>query len=229
MPALLSIIIPTYQSAQYLGPTLVPLYKGLHDHLIHELIVCDASEDHATQTIANEVGARYFNTLKGRGSQLDYGAKQAKGIWLLFLHADTHLADNWSQVCTEHINTYPHQAGYFQLKYSAQGIFPFLTSAFANFRSKLFGLPYGDQGLLISRDLYNHIGGFPDIPLMEDVYIARKLKGRLRGLNCYAQTDAERKIKSGWIKSGVSNLILLTRYLMGTHPNKLYKDYYKSR
>ena len=228
LPAPLSIIIPTYNSANYLKPTITSLYPGLWEQLICELIICDASEESKTQAIADKVGGIYLRTPRGRGTQLDFGAKHSRGSWLLFLHSDTRLGENWISEVVTHIQLHPDKAGYFQLKYSSLGIFPKLTAGFANLRSSWFDLPYGDQGLLISREQYLHVGGFPDIPLMEDVHIARKLKGSLRGLNCEALTNADRKEQMGWIRSGIINLTLITRYFLGVHPSKLYEEYYES-
>ncbi len=228
MPAPVSVIMPTFNSAACLGQTLMPLYKGIQANVIRELIICDASDDDSVETIAEDVGAVCFKTPRGRGKQLGYGASKAKGDWFLFLHSDTQLADHWVEEAMQHIDANPDYAGYFRLAYRARGFFPSFVATWANLRSRWFDLPYGDQGLLISRELYHASGGFPDIPLMEDVHIARQLRNRLKGLNCPALTDAGRQLQHGWVKTGTANLWLLARYFAGAAPAKLAKTYYKS-
>ena len=86
-------------------------------------------------------------------------------------------------------------------------------------------MPYGDQALLIHHTLYNRVGGYPDIPLMEDVALARALKGQKRALKFTATTSAEKYQTRGWLRQGSRNLSYLTRYLTGTDPEVLAKDY----
>ena len=104
-----------------------------------------------------------------------------------------------------------------------------MVAAWANLRSRLFGLPYGDQGLLASRALYDQVGGFADIPLMEDVAMARALRGRMRGVRCRIETGAERYLAQGWVRRGARNLWTLVRYFGGVAPEKLVKGYQKGR
>ena len=90
------------------------------------------------------------------------------------------------------------------------------------------GLPYGDQGLLIHRDLLNAIGGFPKIPLMEDIALARKLKSKTKSLDILAYTSAEKYHKNGWFRQSVLNFFLLIQYFLGKDPRQLFKAYYKN-
>ena len=102
---------------------------------------------------------------------------------------------------------------------------PRLVSRWANLRARAFGLPYGDQGLLIPRALYESVGGYPDIALMEDVAIARALRGKLTTIPATAWTSAERYQRQGWLRRGSRNLMTLTRYLLGADPAKLARSY----
>ena len=113
-------------------------------------------------------------------------------------------------------------AGYFQLRFDKGG---HLVARWANLRSRLFGLPYGDQGLLISRNLYDAIGGYADIPLMEDVTLARALKGKLHPLDAIATTSSAKYQRRGWMRQGTRNLLTLARFLCGADVEKLAAAY----
>ena len=155
------------------------------------------------------------------GAELIRGAERAAGEWLLFLHADTFLNEGWALSVLDHLKKHPDKAGFFKLRFRATGVWARLVAGWANVRSRLFGLPYGDQGLLISRELYAQVGGYQNIPLMEDVAMAKSLRGKLRALGCIAWTSADRYEQQGWFKRGARNLSLLLRYKFGASPEKL--------
>ncbi len=226
MGAPLSIIIPTYNSGKELPETVVSLFEGLEEGLIKELVICDSTEDKTVEKIADKLGAVYIKSTTGRGIQLKEGAYHSTGEWMLFLHADTHLEKGWNKIVSKFIASFPDRAGYFRLKFRHRGFFPGMVSKWANLRSVLFDLPYGDQGLLISRSLYDISGGFQAIPLMEDVDLCRKLRGKLMMLDGFASTSAKRQISKGWIKSGFGNFWILTLYFLGKSPDDLFKKYY---
>ena len=94
-------------------------------------------------------------------------------------------------------------------------------------RSNFLGLPYGDQGLLIHRDLLNTIGGFPKIPIMEDVALADRLTGKIKPLDILAYTSAEKYHKNGWLRQSMTNFLTLAKYRLGKDPHQLFKLYYK--
>lgn len=224
MPAPLSVIIPTLNSAHTLGPTLASLKPGLDKSLIRELILTDGGSTDATQSIGEDMGANWVTGPKGRGGQLARGAKIARGQWLLFLHSDTRLGENWAEEVIAHLPK-TSKAGYFRLRFDVTGTAPQIVAAWAGFRSRLFHLPYGDQGLLISRNLYDQIGGFSEMPLMEDVEIAGKLKGRLLALQAEARTSPERYETAGWLRQGGRNFLRLARYKLGVPVERLIRDY----
>ncbi|MGR3661324.1 MAG: TIGR04283 family arsenosugar biosynthesis glycosyltransferase [Paracoccaceae bacterium] len=225
MRAPLSIVIPTLNAAAELPGTLGCLIEGLDCGLVRELIISDGGSEDATTRIADETGAVVIVGEAGRGGQLRRGRDVAKGDWLLFLHADTHLSEGWSGLVLNHIKS-SQKAAYFQLKFRDKGFFPIFFARGANIRSRL-GLPYGDQALLISTVLYEESGGYADIPLMEDVDIAKKLRGNLIELPVSANTSAERYKRNGWLRSGFSNMWTLMKYLSGADPKSLVKRYYR--
>ncbi|MEM9199577.1 MAG: TIGR04283 family arsenosugar biosynthesis glycosyltransferase [Pseudomonadota bacterium] len=225
MAAPLSIVIPTYDAVHRLGPCLAALTEALGEGLINELIIADGGSRDDISTLADAVGAKLVLAPRGRGNQLAAGAQAARGEWYLFLHADTVLSPGWSAVVAQHIAGHPDRAGWFQLRFDTAGFWPWLVARWANLRARRLGLPYGDQGLLISKALYSAKGGYRQIALMEDVAMARALKGRLRPLPATATTSAERYIAEGWLRRGLRNHAVMLRYVLGASPDRLAARY----
>lgn len=225
MPAEISVIVPTLNAERNLPACLSALMEGLLAGLICELIVTDGGSSDKTLAVARQAGGHIVTGSASRGGQLRRGAAEARGRWLLVLHADTVLAPGWSSVVAEHIEKGGGVAAAFRLRFRARGVRPAWVAGWANLRSRVFGLPYGDQGLLLPRAAYERAGGFPDIPLMEDVALVRALPGRPVLLPSVAVTGAERYISGGWFRRGGRNLWTLTRYLTGTDPERLARGY----
>lgn len=202
------------------------LAEGLEAGLIRELIVSDAGSTDATCAIADGLGAHVLSGAPSRGGQIRRGVEVATAGWVLVLHADTELDPGWSEAAGNHLSQ-PDKAGYFALRFRARGLAPRLVAGWANTRSRLFGLPYGDQGLLIHKTLLKQVGGVPDIPLMEDVALARALRGHLVMLNAMAATSAARYRADGWARRSLRNAVTLLRYLGGTAPDRLRATYDK--
>ena len=225
MRAPLTVIIPVLNAEQTLPKCLSALGAGLQAGLIRELILSDGGSSDASRTIAEAAGATWVTGPASRGGQMRRGAALAQGEWLLFLHADTVLAMGWAEVAHAHLVQDNGKAGYYRLRFDTAGLPARIVAGWANLRSRVFGLPYGDQGLLISRALYDEVGGFADQPLMEDVLMARMLRGRLRALNATATTSASKYQRQGWVRRGARNLLTLCRYFLGVSPARLARDY----
>ena len=226
MPAPLSVILPTLNAAADLPLALESLLPGLEAGLIREVIIADGGSTDATRAIAGSTGATVIDSALGRGRQLRAGADAARGEWLLFLHADTALSRDWPERVGAHIDTRPGMAAAFRLKYRSDASEARWLEARANRRARWLGLPYGDQGLLISRALYSEVGGYQDVPLMEDVMIVRAIsKKRLVILDAEARTSAAKYERDGWRKRAWANAWLLSRFLMGAKPEDLAKVY----
>lgn len=225
MRAALTVIIPTQNAQDVLPGCLAALMEGLALGLIRDVVISDGGSEDATRRIADDVGAIFITGAPSRGAQLRRGADAAEGEWLLFLHADTVLSPGWSGAVIEHLETRPQQAGYCRLRFDAPGLSSRWVAGWANVRSALFGLPYGDQALLISQALYHQSGGYPDQPLMEDVTLVRRLRGALVALPITARTSAARYVQEGWTRRGGRNLWLLLRYLCGADPHVLAQSY----
>ncbi len=226
MPAPLSVIIPALNAASELPLCLEALMPGLEAGLIREVIIADGGSTDETKRLADASGAHFTPSNKGRGVQLATGAKAARGSWLLFLHADTALSPDWAEAAQRHIEAAPGKAAAFTLAYRSDAKQARWLEKRANARARRMGLPYGDQGLLISRALYDEIGGYEDVPLMEDVMLVRRIgKRRLSFLGAQARTSAAKYERDGWHKRSWQNAFLLTRFLLGASPEKLAKHY----
>ncbi len=225
MRAPLSIILPTLNAESDLPGVFSALMEGVATGLLRELLVSDGGSSDASCEIARRAGAEVIPGPAGRGGQLARGAAVAQGDWLLFLHADSWPAPGWAEIVATHMLTRSDQAAAFRLAFRASGPGARLTAGWANLRTRLFHMPYGDQGLLISRALYDSTGGFADIPLMEDVAMARALGRRLRLMDHEISTDAGRYLAQGWLRRGAKNWWTMTRFLAGTDPEILAKRY----
>ncbi|MEM9938797.1 MAG: TIGR04283 family arsenosugar biosynthesis glycosyltransferase [Pseudomonadota bacterium] len=228
MPAPLSIIIPAYNAEANLALCLGSLMPGLESGLIREVIVADGGSTDQTRRLAEGTGAAVLTApAKGRAAQLRHGAEHARGDWFLFLHADTALSRDWAERAKAHITEQPDKAAAFTLAYRSDAHMAKVVARRANWRARTFGLPYGDQGLLISRKHYDDVGRYPETPFMEDVQIIRAIgKTRLRILSAEARTSAEKYERDGWRKRSWHNAWLITRYLLGARPEKLAKLYH---
>jgi rSAM/selenodomain-associated transferase 2 len=225
MQAPLSIILPTFNATDTIGPTLAALAEAIGQGLIRELIIADGGSDDEIALIADQAGARFATFPQGRGSQLAGGASLAQGSWLLFLHADTVPAAGWSRMVEDHLRNHPAAAACFRLEFDDNSAAARATAGWANLRTRLFGLPFGDQGLLVSRKDYERSGGFAPLALMEDVALVRRLPGPIRLLPCRAQTSASRYRRNGWLRQGARNLQIQLLYLCGVSPDRLARLY----
>lgn len=228
---MISIIIPTLNAGATLPATLASLLEANQRGLIREVIISDGGSDDLTRDIAEEAGARVVVGPKGRGQQLIRGAELARGKWLLFLHADTQLSPDWAGAAETHIeDAYDRKAAVFRLAFEAKGIKPRLVALGANLRTRLVRLPYGDQGLLISRQHYDRLGGYCNFPLFEDVELIRRLvkeggRRALCPLEAVALTSPERYVQEGYVLRVLRNARLLSAFFAGTPTEELAERY----
>jgi len=225
---MLTVIIPTLNAEKSLSHTLESVQSSNLPLL--EVMVIDGGSSDGTEHIAIELGAKVVHTEPGRGRQLAHGVSIAKGPWLLFLHADTVLPPDWEIDLSRFITTERNigLAGYFRLGFDTQNRGARRVAALANWRANVLGLPYGDQGLLIHRDLYDSVGGFrSEQNLMEDVDLVRRIGPmRLKRINRTVTTSAARYQTGGWWARPVRNVLCLSLYLLGA-PNGWIERLYR--
>jgi len=220
---MLSVVIPTLNAGQTLAASLA----GLGDPArFGEIVVSDGGSLDDTLAVARAAGAQVVTGAQGRGPQLRLGAMRARGDWLLFVHADTRLSSGWYGTVVDHIGRQPGQAGYFRFALDDAAAPARRVERLTQWRCRILALPYGDQGILISRSLYDAVGGFNHMPLMEDVDLVRRIgRGRLTLLDCAAVTSAARYRRDGWWSRPIRNLAILTLWHLGVAPTRLVKLY----
>lgn len=218
----LAVVIPTLNAAAHLPDCLAALRAG-DGRIDMDIVVVDGGSRDGTREIAAEAGARVVDSEPGRGRQLCAGAEATDGDWLLFVHADTVLSPSWVGAA---LAADAGAAGYGKLRFDDGSPFARLIEVGGNLRARLFGLPYGDQALLIARPFYEAVGGYPDWPLMEDVGIARRLgRGRMRQLDFIATTSADRYRRDGWLRRAWRNLTCLALFFAGWSPDRIKRRY----
>jgi glycosyltransferase involved in cell wall biosynthesis len=219
---MISVVIPTLNAEAAIGPTLAALVPGLRDGMVREVIFADCGSADDTAAIAEAVGARLVAAPPGAGPQLGAGAAAARGPWLLFVHAGVRLGPDWPEAARRHIADHAGRAAWCDLRFDAEGIAPALVARWANLRARLFALPCGEQGLLVSVALYRAAGGHPAVPVMKDMALARALgRRRLRPLGVTAVASAARYEAEGWLRRGARNLSRLALRLMGAAPERI--------
>ena len=203
--------------------TIAPLLAGSE-----EILVVDGGSVDKTVEIACSAGARVIESERGRGLQLKIGGEAATSQWILFLHADTRLSSNWRESVYEFLSDQSNIVRAAVFRFALDDIAPQARriERLANWRSRVLGLPYGDQGLLISRKYYSSLGGYCEMPLMEDVDIVRRIgRKNLTFLNVMAVTSAKRYRQSGWWRRPIRNIFCLIMYFLGVSPQVLEKIY----
>ena len=230
MTAPVSVVIPVRDDASRIAPCLAALSEGAVEGLVAEVILADGGSGDDIAAVAEAVGARHLSAPPGRGPQLAAGAAAARAPWLLFLHADTVLTPGWPAAMRAHMTRRPDRAGFARLAFDSAHPMARVTAGWANLRARALALPYGDQGLLVSRALYDSVGGHPDMALMEDVALVRRIgRGRLDAMAVTVTTSAERYAREGWLARGWRNLTTLALWHLGVPTDRLVARYERWR
>ena len=223
----ISIIIPTINEANNL-PLLLSDLSSIQKE--GEIIIVDCGSEDKTLDIANIYGAKLYKSgERNRGLQLNIGAKNSKGDWLIFLHADTRLTHDWFKKINSFLNGDKNYIYYFKFKINNEKIIFRVLEILVNLRSQFFKQPYGDQGLVIHRTTYFKNNGFRKIPLMEDVDFLRRLKNKkkLKQLNLPIFISSRKWEKTNIFLQALKNWNFRRRWLKGESTKSIYSDYYK--
>lgn len=217
-----TVIVPTLNAAERLARSLKSVESA------HATVVVDGGSSDDTIGIATINGALVVTSKRGRGDQLAAGALMAKTDWLLFLHADTVLEKGWQAEVEAFTSTAANEtrAAVFCFALDDRSPQARRLERLVRWRSRILALPYGDQGLLIHRKLYDATGGYRPLAIMEDVDIVRRIgRSRLCHLESRAITSAKRWQTDGWSVRSARNLLCLALYFVGVPTRLIVRVY----
>jgi rSAM/selenodomain-associated transferase 2 len=220
----LSIVIPVYREAELITGRLGQL-AGASGIERCEIVVVDG-DGGSTQTPTDITPVTVIQSAAGRGTQLNAGAEIAKAENLLFLHVDTELPCGFVASVISGLESFP--AGAFDLRIASRSFVVRVISLVGCLRSRLTRVPYGDQAQFIRREVFHALGGFPDVPIMEDVALMDALKEaghRICFLRPPARTSDRRWRKEGGLRATLRNWRLMMAYRRGTPPDELARSY----
>jgi rSAM/selenodomain-associated transferase 2 len=223
---MLSIIVPVLDEAENLERLLPHLSARCPDA---EVIVVDGGSADRTALVARAwPRARYLASERGRARQMNAGARAARGDMLLFLHADTLLPVGAADAIASVLAEPEVVGGRFDVSFASPHPAFRLIATFMNWRSRLTGIATGDQAIFVHRDVFEALGGYPDIPLMEDVEFSARLRrqGRIRCLRLRVTTSARKWERDGIVRTVVLMWALRLLYFLRADPARLHRWYY---
>jgi rSAM/selenodomain-associated transferase 2 len=223
--SLLSIIVPVLDEAAGIAETLIALAPFRQRGV--EVIVADGGSGDDTVALARPLADHVLSAPRGRAAQMNAGAAAASGDVLLFLHADTVLPDDADGLVLYGLADTGRIWGRFDVEIEGRNPLLALVAGMMNWRSQITGIATGDQAMFMTRDAFNAAGGFPDIALMEDIALSKKLKraGRPLCLAARIRTSARRWTRNGTIRTIVLMWRLRLAYWLGADPAALAQRY----
>jgi rSAM/selenodomain-associated transferase 2/rSAM/selenodomain-associated transferase 1 len=226
-PNRISIIIPAINEADHIANTIESIGPGDKK----EVIVVDGGSNDNTVGIAKSLGAKVITGTPPRARQMNQGADQATGDVLVFLHADTRLPEKFEDVVFNSFKQPKMVAGAFELRMDSPMPGLRIIERLANWRSRYLKMPYGDQSIFLSTKLFHDLGGFPDIPIMEDFELIRRLRkqGNIVTLPVPVFTSPRRWQNFGILKTTLINQLVIAAYVMGIAPEVIARWYDRSK
>lgn len=228
----ISVIIPTLNEERSLPQSLACLSASAPT----EIILVDGGSTDRTLDLAREfcartANARVITARRGRASQMNEGAKVSQGSVLLFLHADTQLPPQTERIVESALSSPSIVAGRFDVRFDSTSPWSHVISAFMNRRSRLTGIATGDQALFVRREVFESLGGFSEIPLMEDIEFSRRLQqaGRIMALRSTVVTSFRRWDTQGPLRTILLMWTLRFLYWAGVNPHQLARVYHAVR
>lgn len=219
----ISIIIPTYNEAGNIREAIACTQPSTNV----ELIVVDGGSQDDTVTIAESLNVKVIASAPGRATQMNTGAMAASGDILLFLHADTRLPPGFDGMIRTAVQQPQMVAGAFALQINATLWTLRWVEKGVNWRSRFCQMPYGDQAIFLTAELFDKVGNFPDLPIMEDFELIRRLKsiGKIIIIPVPVITSARRWLQKGVFYTTILNQIVITAYLLGISPKRIRRWY----
>ncbi|MEH2437980.1 MAG: TIGR04283 family arsenosugar biosynthesis glycosyltransferase [Nostoc sp.] len=221
--ARISIIIPTLNEAENIKEAIATTQLGINI----EVIVVDGGSNDDTVAIAQSLGVKIISSSPGRAVQMNRGAVAATGEILLFLHADTCLPTGFDDMVRTALQQPGTLAGAFKLRIDASLLSLRWVELGVNLRSHFYQMPYGDQAIFLTKAVFQQIGGFPELPIMEDFELMRRLKpiGQIVIIPTPIVTSARRWLQKGVFKTTLLNQIVIIAYLLGISPKRICRWY----
>lgn len=222
-PPRVSVVVPVLNEASRLRACLAPLAGQAF-----EIIVVDGGSSDASRSIAADMGAVVVDAARGRASQMNAGARESCGDWLLFLHGDTQLPPDWLAAIAD-TEQAGKRWGRFDVDLDSQDRWIRLVGFMMNHRSCLSGITTGDQAMFVARPAWETVGGFPAIALMEDIELSRQLKRTVGRPAC--RRERVKVSARRWQQHGTWRTIrimwwLRLQYFFGVSPDVLHARYY---
>jgi rSAM/selenodomain-associated transferase 2 len=223
-PVAVSVIVPALNEERSIAGLLGDLREL---EVPHEVIVVDGGSTDDTAAVAGRHGARVLRARRGRGAQLAAGARAASAPVLCFLHADVRMHTNARRELADVLRSRRAGAFAFRFRIDARGWCYRFIEFGARLRMRLFDLPYGDQGLVVTRADYEAAGGYPDLPVMEDVALVDALRRvtTVRSLRSELPVSARRWEREGPFTRMLRNWRIMIAYRLGASPHQLAARY----
>ena len=222
----ISIIIPVLNEVSWVIQTLTalqPLRK-----VGHEVIVVDGGSDDQTMSLSKPLADKAIQSPQGRGRQMNAGAKSSSGDILLFLHADTFLPKDADRLIIGGIESRKGDWGHFDVKFSGKHLLLRITELLMNLRSRMSQIATGDQAIFVKREIFEAIGGFPEMDLMEDIALSKILKRSRRPICLWQRvlTSSRRWETKGFFRTILLMWLLRIAYFFKADPKRLVRLYY---
>ncbi|HYW20663.1 MAG TPA: TIGR04283 family arsenosugar biosynthesis glycosyltransferase [Nodularia sp. (in: cyanobacteria)] len=223
----ISIIIPTFNEAANIQAAIASTQPSTNV----ELIVVDGGSKDDTVSIAQSLGVKVISSVPGRAAQMNAGAMAATGDILLFLHADTRLPSGFDDMIRTALQQPKTIAGAFALEINASDWTLRWVEKGVNWRSHFWQMPYGDQAIFLTTEIFQKIGSFPDLPIMEDFELMRRLKrtGKISIIPVPVITSARRWLQKGVFHTTLLNQIVITAYFLGVSPQRIRRWYRREK
>jgi hypothetical protein len=223
----ISVIIPALNEARNIAETITSTGHGSNT----EIIVVDGGSTDHTVSIAKTLGAKVIESYPPRSRQMNQGAEAASKDILLFLHADTLLPENFNRHVLGALTQPGVAAGAFELCIDSPVPSLRLIERMANWRSRCLNMPYGDQAIFMFSNVFNQMGGFPNLPIMEDFELIRRLRkiGDVVTLYQPVITSPRRWLNHGILKTTLINQLVVLSYFMGISPNSISRLYRRGK